>query len=155
MRKIIIYTDGSCHPNPGRGGWGAILKDLHTGKSLEMMGGKDGTTSQEMELIAVLKALEQLKYPCDVTLYTDSQYVQKGITEWIESWRLGNWKKKIKYKGKWKKLYNLNQLHTIEWIWVPGHQGIEGNELANILAIKARHQRKSDKEVNYAEKTFS
>lgn len=147
LRKIIIYTDGSCYPNPGVGGWGVILKDLHTDKTRELKGGKEYTTSPEMELTAVLQALEHLKYSCNVKIYTDSEYVQKGITEWIETWRLGDWKKSIKHKHKWKRLYELNQIHEVEWIWVPGHAGIEGNERANDLAIEARKEQAMEKEI--------
>ena len=150
LRKIIIYTDGSCNPNLGVGGWGVLFRDLHTDKTRELKGGKEHTTAQEMELTAVLQALEQLKYPCDIKIYTDSQYVQKGITEWIERWRLGNWKKRIKHKHKWKRLYELNLIHEIEWIWVPAHTGIEGNECANDLAIAAR--REKELEVRHAQK---
>lgn len=138
LRKIIIYTDGSCNTRTRIGGWGAYLTDLHTGKSRNIWGNKENTTSPEMELTAVLQSLERLKYPCAVTIYTDSEYVQKGITEWIEKWRLGNWKKSIKHKHKWKRLYELNQYHEISWHWVPGHSGIRGNETANEIAIAAR-----------------
>lgn len=135
--KIVeIYTDGACKGNPGLGGWGAWLKFGEAEKKL--FGGEPDTTNNRMELTAVIKALEALKKPCDIQLYTDSSYVQKGITEWIHGWKKRGWKssnkKPVKNDDLWKQLDCLVQDHQIEWIWVKGHAGHEGNEMADQLA---------------------
>lgn len=135
--KIVeIFTDGACKGNPGAGGWGALLN--YNGHAQELFGGEKQTTNNRMELLATIRALEALKRPCKVHLHTDSQYVQKGISEWIHSWKQRGWqtanKKPVKNADLWKQLDRLCQQHEIEWIWVRGHAGHAGNEQADALA---------------------
>lgn len=135
--KIVeIFTDGACKGNPGIGGWGALLK--YNGRTQELFGGEKQTTNNRMELLATIRALEALKRPCKVHLHTDSQYVQKGISEWILGWKQRGWqtanKKPVKNVDLWKQLDCLSQRHEIEWIWVRGHAGHAGNEFADALA---------------------
>lgn len=135
--KIVeIYTDGACKGNPGIGGWGALLK--YGGHEQEIYGGELHTTNNRMELLAVIRALEMLKRRCEVQLHTDSQYVHKGISQWIQSWKIRNWKtadkKPVKNVDLWQVLDQLAQQQDIEWIWVRGHAGHEGNERADALA---------------------
>ena len=137
MSKIIeIYTDGACKGNPGVGGWGAWLKYNEQEKSL--FGGEENTTNNRMEMTAVIRALEVLKRPSLVKLYTDSVYVQKGMMEWMAGWKAKNWrtanKKPVKNDDLWKQLDTLSNQHQIEWVWVKGHAGNEGNERADELA---------------------
>lgn len=137
MSKIIeIYTDGACKGNPGVGGWGAWLKYNEQEKSL--FGGEKSTTNNRMEMTAVIRALEALKRPSVVKLYTDSVYVQKGMMEWMAGWKAKNWrtanKKPVKNDDLWKQLDTLSNQHQIEWVWVKGHAGNEGNERADQLA---------------------
>ena len=136
MNPITIYTDGACKGNPGPGGWGALLQSGDTVK--ELFGGERETTNNRMEMMAVIKALQALKRPCSVKLYTDSSYVLKGITEWIVGWKVRNWrtadKKPVKNDDLWKILDALANEHNIEWIWVRGHNGNDGNERADSLA---------------------
>ena len=137
MTQLVeIYADGACKGNPGPGGWGAWLQYDGTQKSL--CGGEKLTTNNRMELTAVIRALEALKRPCAVKIYTDSVYVQKGISEWIIGWKARNWrtadKKPVKNDDLWKDLDALANQHSIEWIWVKGHAGNEGNERADALA---------------------
>ncbi len=133
---VEIYADGACKGNPGPGGWGAWLQ--YDGKEKSMHGGEAITTNNRMELTAVIRALEVLKRPCSVKIYTDSVYVQKGMTEWIISWKLRNWrtadKKPVKNDDLWKLLDVQASQHKIEWIWVKGHAGNMGNEKADALA---------------------
>jgi ribonuclease HI len=142
MSKILdIYTDGACRGNPGAGGWGAILiysdlvDELHR---KELWGGEELTTNNRMELMAAIKALEALKRPCALTIYTDSQYVRKGITEWINNWKQRGWKtaakKPVKNADLWQLLDEQVKRHTVTWKWVKGHSGNVGNELADQLA---------------------
>ena len=135
---IHIYTDGACKGNPGPGGWGAILEV--DGNEREMFGGEALTTNNRMELTAVIEALAALKRPCRVVLHTDSQYVQKGITEWIHGWKKRGWrtaaKEPVKNVDLWKKLDEAVGGHQIEWKWVKGHAGHDGNERADALANK-------------------
>lgn len=133
---IEIYADGACKGNPGVGGWGAWLK---AGKhEKELFGGEPNTTNNRMELTAVIKALEAIKRSSPVRVYTDSVYVQKGITEWIVGWKARQWrtadKKPVKNDDLWKQLDTLAADHQIEWIWVKGHAGNAGNERADALA---------------------
>lgn len=135
--KIVeIYTDGACKGNPGVGGWGALLR--YGGREQEIFGGEPSTTNNRMELLAVIRALESLKRRCNVRIHTDSQYVQKGISEWIQSWKMRGWKtaskKPVKNVDLWQLLDRLTQQHDIEWLWVRGHAGHEGNERADALA---------------------
>lgn len=133
---VTIYADGACKGNPGPGGWGAWLS--YDGKEKDLFGGEPLTTNNRMELTAVIRALEALKRSCEVKIYTDSVYVQKGITEWIIGWKVRGWrtsdKKPVKNDDLWKQLDGLVQLHNIEWIWVKGHAGNAGNERADALA---------------------
>ncbi len=133
---IEIYADGACKGNPGRGGWGAILTT--NGKRKEIFGGEPATTNNRMELTAVISALETLKRPCTVVIYTDSQYVQKGISEWIHAWKRRGWltadKKPVKNAELWRRLDIATHTHRIDWRWVKGHAGNPGNERADELA---------------------
>ncbi len=133
---VIAYTDGACKGNPGRGGWGAWLSCA--GKDIELFGGAALTTNNRMELTAVIEALASLKRSCTVQIYTDSQYVRKGITEWIHNWKLRGWKtadnKPVKNADLWQRLDALRELHEVDWRWVKGHSGDPGNERADALA---------------------
>lgn len=135
---VEIYTDGACKGNPGPGGWGALL--LFGDKEKSLFGGEALTTNNRMELTGVIRALEALKRPCEIKIYTDSSYVQKGISEWIVGWKARNWrtasKKPVKNDDLWKELDKLVETHQIEWIWVKGHAGNVGNERADELANK-------------------
>jgi len=138
--EVIIYSDGACRGNPGIGGWGAILRGQgrYEGRVKRVYGGEYETTNNRMELLAAIKALQALKRATRVALYTDSRYVQQGITEWIDNWRKRGWKtankKPIKNQDLWQELDGLNSKHTISWNWVKGHAGIEDNEIADQLA---------------------
>lgn len=133
---VIIYTDGACRGNPGKGGWGAILR--YKGTIKELHGGERDTTNNRMELMAAISALEALKKPCVVHLYTDSKYVLDGITKWLPNWKKAGWKtaakKPVKNEDLWQRLDLVIQTHTIDWRWVKGHSGNQGNERADALA---------------------
>ncbi len=135
---VTIYTDGACKGNPGVGGWGALLAYGEHEKAI--CGGEHDTTNNRMELMAAIKALELLKRPCKIELWTDSTYVKKGISEWIFAWKKNNWKnaakKPVVNKDLWQKLDQLAQKHEISWHWVKGHAGHPGNEIADQLANK-------------------
>ena len=140
MNHVEIYTDGACKGNPGPGGWGVLLRSgVH---EKELFGGDPNTTNNRMELQAVIEGLTALKYPCIITLYLDSQYVHKGITEWIVGWKIKNWctsaGKPVKNADLWQQLDKLTYEHghTIDWRWIRGHSGIPGNERADALANK-------------------
>ena len=138
MNSIEIYTDGACKGNPGPGGWGVLL--MSAGNQKELYGGESATTNNRMELMAVIQALAALKRPCDITLYLDSQYVLKGITEWLPGWKAKGWrtasKQPVKNVELWQQLDALVQQggHRIDWRWVRGHNGDPGNERADALA---------------------
>jgi ribonuclease HI len=140
LNEVVIYTDGACKGNPGPGGWGAWLKSGATEK--ELFGGELNTTNNRMELTAVIEGLAALKRPCKVLLYLDSQYVRKGITEWIRGWKAKGWmtasKQPVKNVELWQRLDKLvaEGGHEIEWRWVKGHSGDPGNERADMLANK-------------------
>jgi len=135
---VTIYTDGACSGNPGAGGWGAIL--MHGTTEKELSGGELATTNNRMELMAAIQALEALKKPCRVELFTDSQYVQKGIHEWIHAWKRRGWKtadgKPVKNDDLWRRLDEARSRHDVTWRWVKGHAGHEHNERADALARK-------------------
>lgn len=142
---IEIYTDGACRGNPGPGGWAALLR---TGEhEREISGAEPLTTNNRMELTAVIRALEALKRPVEARLYTDSEYVRRGVTEWLAAWKARGWRtagrKPVKNQDLWARLDELRSNHHIEWHWVPAHAGVPGNErvdrLAN-LAIDALSQ---------------
>lgn len=135
---IKIYTDGACKGNPGVGGWGALI--LQDDKNIELFGGENETTNNRMELMAVIMALKEMSPTEELTIYTDSTYVQKGISEWIKNWKLNNWrssnKKPVKNKDLWMQLDEASYSRKINWEWVKGHAGNEGNEKADELANK-------------------
>ena len=135
---IEVFTDGACRGNPGPGGWGAILRV--NGREKELCGGELATTNNRMELTAVIRALEALARPSRVSVYTDSQYVQKGISEWIHSWKRRGWKtadkNPVKNEDLWRRLDELAAQHQVEWHWVRGHSGHPENERADKLANK-------------------
>jgi len=138
LSQIEIFTDGACKGNPGPGGWGALLR---AGKhQKELFGGEKQTTNNRMELMAAIKALEAVKKSSQISLTTDSQYVRKGITEWIEGWKKKGWKnsqrKPVKNADLWQLLDVQNQRHQVDWHWVKGHSGHPGNEKADELANK-------------------
>ena len=133
---VDIFTDGACSGNPGPGGWGAILRAGAHEKTL--YGGEPATTNNRMELLAVIRALETLKRPSTVRVHTDSQYVQKGISEWIHGWKARGWKTAarapVKNEDLWRALDAAQSTHQVEWIWVKGHAGHADNERADALA---------------------
>ena len=133
---VEIYTDGACKGNPGVGGWGAILRSGETEK--ELFGGVANTTNNRMEMTAVIEALRALSRSCDAVVFTDSSYVQKGISEWIHGWKRNGWKtadkKPVKNADLWQTLDELARGHKIEWRWVKGHAGHPENERADQLA---------------------
>ncbi|MFN5802633.1 MAG: ribonuclease HI [Burkholderiales bacterium] len=133
---VEIYTDGACKGNPGLGGWGALLR--YKGTEKELFGGEAMTTNNRMELTAVIEALKTLTRPCRVALYTDSQYVQKGVTEWLSQWKARGWRTAsraaVKNEDLWRLLDAELPRHEIRWHWVKGHAGHEGNERADALA---------------------
>ncbi|MDQ6952898.1 MAG: ribonuclease HI [Mariprofundaceae bacterium] len=134
--KLIAYTDGACSGNPGPGGWGVWLRYGEHEK--ELCGGEKHTTNQRMELRAAIEALKALKKPSHITIYSDSKYVIQGITEWISGWKKRGWKnaakKPVVSQDLWETLDALNHIHTVDWQWVKGHAGNEGNEKADELA---------------------
>ncbi len=136
MSDVTIYTDGACSGNPGPGGWGAILISGEHRK--ELSGGEGATTNNRMELTAAIEALNALKRPCAVELYTDSVYVRDGITKWIHGWRRNGWrtagKKPVKNAELWQALEQALQRHKVDWHWVKGHAGHPENERADELA---------------------
>lgn len=134
--KVVIYADGACKGNPGTGGWGALM--IAGGHEKEMFGGERNTTNNRMELQAVIEALKALTRPCEVVVFTDSQYVQKGISEWIHGWKARGWKtsarEPVKNVDLWQALDAAQAQHKIEWRWIKGHAGHAGNERADQLA---------------------
>jgi len=137
--RVVIYTDGACSGNPGPGGWGAILRA--GGHEKELSGGEDETTNNRMELMAAIAALEELKQPSPIDLFTDSTYVRDGIMKWIHNWKRNGWKtaakKPVKNVDLWKRLELAMEPHDIEWHWVKGHAGHPDNERADELARSA------------------
>jgi ribonuclease HI len=139
LDKVTIFTDGACRGNPGPGGWGAILR--YDEREKELYGAERESTNNRMELMAAIVALETLKRPCDVTLTTDSEYLRKGITEWLANWKRRGWKtankKSVKNRDLWERLEAATHEHRIHWKWIKGHSGHEENERADALANRA------------------
>lgn len=139
MSLVEIYADGACRGNPGPGGWGALL--MFDGREKELSGAEAHTTNNRMELTAVIQALEALKWPVKARVYTDSEYVRRGITEWLPAWKARGWrtadKKPVKNQDLWEKLEALAAGHEVEWRWVKGHSGVPGNERVDQLANQA------------------
>jgi ribonuclease HI len=137
-KVVEIWTDGACKGNPGPGGWGALLR--HGRHEKELFGGEPETTNNRMELTGVIEALKALKRPCHVIVHTDSQYVQKGMSEWLPNWKRRGWltteKKPVRNADLWQQLDALIGQHQVEWRWVRGHAGDPGNERADALANK-------------------
>ena len=142
LHAVHIWTDGACKGNPGPGGWGALLKQGRHEK--ELFGGELATTNNRMELTGVIEALKALKRPCLVIVHTDSQYVQKGMEQWLANWKRRGWrtadKKPVRNSDLWKELDALVNLHDVKWKWVRGHAGDPGNERADQLANKGVKQ---------------
>jgi ribonuclease HI len=136
MDSVRIYADGACKGNPGPGGWGALL--VTGGTEKELFGGEPGTTNNRMELMAAIRAFEALTRPCEVDIFTDSQYVQKGMTEWVKSWKRRGWrtadKQPVKNVDLWQQLETAAAPHSVRWHWVRGHAGHPENERADALA---------------------
>lgn len=136
MKKVEVFTDGACRGNPGPGGWGVLLRYGEIEKPV--YGGEKKTTNNRMELMAAIEGLAALKEPCLVILTTDSQYVRKGITEWIFNWKKNGWKtaakKPVVNADLWQRLDTENQRHQVEWHWIKGHSGHRENEIADQLA---------------------
>jgi len=136
VTEVEIFTDGACRGNPGPGGWGAILRRGTVEK--EIWGGETGTTNNRMEMTAAIRALESLRRRCVVSVYTDSEYLQRGISEWLPGWKKRGWRtadrKPVKNSDLWQRLDELAVLHEISWVWVRGHAGHAENERADALA---------------------
>ncbi len=144
--QVIVFTDGGCRGNPGPGGWGALIR--FEGHEKEIYGYEEETTNNRMELMAAIRALEILNRECSVVLTTDSQYVRQGITEWMDGWKKRGWKtaakKPVKNKDLWKRLDKAVKQHDVDWQWVKGHSGHEGNERADDLANRAMDEKKGN-----------
>ncbi len=132
---VEIFTDGACSGNPGPGGWGVLLR--YNGVEKELSGGEKETTNNRMEMMAVIQGLSALKKPSTVKLYTDSQYVQKGVTEWMKGWKAKGWPSRIKNQDLWLRIDEVMQPHKIQFIWVRGHDGHIENERVDKLAVAA------------------
>ncbi len=135
MSVIEMFTDGACSGNPGPGGWGVLLR--WNGHEKQLSGGETPTTNNRMEMMAVIKGLEALKKNSTVKLYTDSKYVQQGVTEWMKGWKAKGWPDRIKNQDLWLRIDSLIQQHDVEFIWVRGHNGHAENELVDKLAVAA------------------
>jgi ribonuclease HI len=137
--RVTIYTDGACSGNPGPGGWAALL--IYRGKEKELSGGEAMTTNNRMEMTAAIRALESLTRPCAVDLFTDSQYLRQGVTEWLQGWKARGWrtadKKPVKNEDLWRRLDEIRQPHQIAWHWVRGHADDPLNVRVDALAVAA------------------
>ncbi len=142
MNEVTIYTDGACSGNPGKGGWGAIL--IYGKEEEYISGSKQLTTNNQMELTATIQALKIIEKPSNIGLYTDSQYVKNGITNWIFNWKKNGWKtankKPVANKDLWIELDKYVDFHSVNWFWVKGHSGNHYNEIADELAVKAMNK---------------
>ncbi|MDR7039827.1 MULTISPECIES: ribonuclease HI [Methylobacterium] len=138
-RRVTIYTDGACSGNPGPGGWGAIL--IYGDTERELSGGEAHTTNNRMEILAAIEALEVLKRPCRVDLFTDSQYLRQGITEWIHGWKARGWRtadrKPVKNEDLWRRIDAARERHDVQWHWVKGHAADPLNNRVDALAVAA------------------
>ena len=137
-RRVVIYTDGGCVPNPGVGGWAAVL--LSGGRRREISGGDPESTNNRMELTAAIEALAALKRPCEAVIHTDSEYLKKGISEWMAKWRRNGWKTRtgpVKNMDLWHRLQEEVDRHDVSWEWVRGHSGVEENERCDELVRAA------------------
>lgn len=141
LRCVELYTDGACSGNPGPGGWAYILKDTASGRECEESGGDSETTNNRMELISVIRGLESLSRPCRVELYSDSQYVLKGLSEWLDDWKKKGWRNSkrepVKNRELWQRLDDLRQVHELSYHWVRGHSDHPENERCDALAVAA------------------
>jgi ribonuclease HI len=140
VTRVELYTDGACSGNPGPGGWGVLMR-APDGRERELAGAVADTTNNRMELTAAIEGLRALKRPCEVDLYTDSVYVRRGVMEWLPRWQANGWRtadrKPVKNQDLWEALASTMQPHRVDWHWVPGHAGVEGNERADALARAA------------------
>ncbi len=145
MKKVRIITDGACAGNPGPGGWAAIL--IYKNRERELSGSEPGTTNNRMELTAAIRGLEALTEPCDVELTTDSQYLRKGVTEWIHKWKRNGWKNSgrepVKNRDLWERLERAAGPHKVRWVWTRGHAAHAGNIRADQLAARAARDQAS------------
>jgi ribonuclease HI len=136
MKRVVIHSDGGCHGNPGPGGWAAVLE--YGRHRRELSGAEPATTNNRMELQAAIEALTALKEPCEVDFYTDSEYVRKGVSEWLSKWKRNGWKttgkQRVKNEDLWRALDACSSMHRVKWHWVKGHAGHEGNERCDRLA---------------------
>ena len=152
MQQVSVYTDGACSGNPGPGGWGALL--VYNGTEKELSGGAQETTNNRMELMAAIMALEAMKRPVAIDLFTDSSYVRNGITEWLAAWKARGWKtadkKPVKNVDLWQRLEEALARHKVEWHWVKGHAGHPENERADQLARDGMAPYKPKKKKNKA-----
>ena len=141
LKEVTLFSDGACSGNPGPGGWGAILR--YKGSERELSGGEPDTTNNQMELMGVISALESLKEPCLVTVFTDSQYIANAFTQkWLDNWQKNGWKtagrKPVKNRELWERLLKQAGIHQLEWQWIKGHAGHPENERCDQLAVAAR-----------------
>ena len=149
LQHVLIYTDGACSPNPGMGGWGAVLISKKHQQRKEISGSEASTTNNRMELTAAVEALSSLKQPCRVELYTDSSYLRNAFEQkWLQNWQSKNWRtsggKPVLNRDLWEKLLKVSQLHEVAWHWVKAHAGNSENERADALAVNARIELAAD-----------
>jgi ribonuclease HI len=152
MKKVTIYTDGACLGNPGAGGWAATLE--YSGVCRDFTGGELATTNNRMELQAAIEALRRLKEPCEVQLYTDSEYLREGISTWIHAWKARGWKKKVKNKDLWLQLDEVCKKQKVTWHWVRGHSGTVQNERCDMLAVEAAQKIESTHSIEQREEAL-